>query len=575
MKFKVDEISSVITEEIEHYHREVDLSEVGRVLEVGDGIARVYGLSNAMAGEQLQFENGQFGQVFNLEEGSVGVVIFGEYLDIKEGSEVRRTGELLSVPCGEAMVGRVVDPLGRPLDGMGTVETPHRRPLEFKAPGIAQRQPVDEPLQTGIKAIDSMIPIGRGQRELLIGDRKTGKTAIAIDTILNQKGQDVVCIYVAVGQKESTVVGVIDKLREHGAMDYTIVVSASASDPAPLQYIAPYAGAAMAEYFMYTEGRATLVVYDDLSKQAHAYRQLSLLLRRPPGREAYPGDVFYLHSRLLERAVKTRAEYAVVPKDTPENAIDRALALAHPDGANAPEEVRADDPAGIFHRSEGLEKAESWLAGMDNKDDYRVHKFPDTGGSMTALPIIETLEGEVSAYIPTNVISITDGQIYLEPDLFFAGVRPAVNVGISVSRVGGNAQIKAMKKVAGTLRLDLASFRDLEAFAQLGTELDAATQQQLDRGERMVELLKQAQYRPYTVENQVVSIFAGTQGFLDDLPTAKVAEFETALLDHVHNEHPEITDDLRDTGKLSDEVSDKLKQVVGDFKTTFARQEND
>ncbi|MDX1502714.1 MAG: F0F1 ATP synthase subunit alpha, partial [Thermoanaerobaculia bacterium] len=496
MKFKVDEISAVITEEIRNYHTRIDLNEVGRVLEVGDGIARVYGLSNAMAGEQLEFSNGQFGQVFNLEESSVGVVIFGDYLDIKEGDEVRRTGNLLSIPCGDALVGRVVDPLGRPLDGQGVIETPHRRPLEFKAPGIAARQPVDEPLQTGLKAIDSMIPIGRGQRELVIGDRRTGKTAITLDAIINQKGTGVICIYVAVGQKESTVVGVVEKLREVGAMDYTIVVSASASDPAPLQYIAPYAGAAMAEYFMYKEGRATLVVYDDLSKQAHAYRQLSLLLRRPPGREAYPGDVFYLHSRLLERAVKLRDEYAVVPRDTPEESTDRSLARAHPDGLDAPEEMRPDEPGGVYHRKEGLERAEKFLDSLSDKESHRVHRFPDSGGSMTALPIIETLEGEVSAYIPTNVISITDGQIYLEPDLFFAGVRPAVNVGISVSRVGGNAQVRAMKQIAGSLRLDLAAFRDLEAFAQLGTELDASTQRQLDRGERMVELLKQPQYSP-------------------------------------------------------------------------------
>ncbi|MFQ5418058.1 MAG: F0F1 ATP synthase subunit alpha, partial [Myxococcota bacterium] len=522
MKFKVDEISSVITEEIRRYRSEVDVAEVGTVLEVGDGIARVYGLTSAMAGERIEFANGAFGQVFNLEENSVGTVILGEYLGIKEGDEVRRTGELLSVPCGEPLVGRVVDPLGRPLDGLGTVDTPHRRPLEFKAPGIAERQPVNEPLQTGIKAIDSMIPIGRGQRELIIGDRKTGRTAIAIDTIINQRGGDVICVYVAIGQKESTVVGVIEKLREHGAMDYTIVVSASAADPAPLQYIAPYAGAAMAEYFMYGEGRATLCVYDDLSKQAQAYRQLSLLLRRPPGREAYPGDVFYLHSRLLERSVKLRDEYGVVPKDTPEHFTDRSVVRRHPDGLTAPKSHRPDDPQGLYHRPAGLERANAWRDTLPDKEALKVHRFPDSGGSLTALPIIETLEGEVSAYIPTNVISITDGQIYLEPDLFFAGVRPAVNVGISVSRVGGNAQRKAMKKIAGSLRLDLAAYRELEAFAQLGTDLDAATQHQLDRGRRMVELLKQPQYTPVPVAEQIVSIFAGAQGFLDDLPENKV-----------------------------------------------------
>jgi len=567
MKFKVDEISSVITEEIRNYRTKVDLSEVGKVLEVGDGIARVYGLTNALAGERLQFANGEFGQVFNLEESSVGVVIFGDYLSIKEGDEVRRTGELLSVPCGEALVGRVVDPLGRPLDGLGNVETPHRRPLEFKAPGIAARQPVDEPLQTGVKAIDGMIPIGRGQRELIIGDRKTGKTAIALDTIVNQKGSGVICVYVAVGQKESTVVSVVEKLRELGAMDYTIVISASAADPAPLQYIAPYAGAAMAEYFMYGAGRPTLVVYDDLSKQAHAYRQLSLLLRRPPGREAYPGDVFYLHSRLLERAVKLRDEYALVPKKTPEDATDRSLAVK--DLAAFNEHV-PDEPSGIFHRAEGLERAEAALEATGG-DKYRVHKFVDSGGSMTALPIIETLEGEVSAYIPTNVISITDGQIFLEPDLFFAGVRPAVNVGISVSRVGGNAQIKAMKKLAGSLRLDLASFRALEAFAQLGTELDAATQKQLDRGQRMVELLKQPQYQPFPVEEQVVSVFAGTKGFLDDLVVADVPRFESELLAHFRDEFPELLEEIRDQRAISDELSEKLTSVVTNFKSKFTR----
>ncbi|HKI86786.1 MAG TPA: F0F1 ATP synthase subunit alpha [Thermoanaerobaculia bacterium] len=569
MKFRVDEISSVISEEIRNYRSEVNLAEVGRVLEVGDGIARVYGLDNAMANELVEFANGQMGQVFNLEASSVGVVVLGDYLEIKEGDEVRRTGALLSVPCGDALIGRVVDPLGRPLDGKGVLEAPNRRPLEFKAPGIAERQPVNQPLQTGLKAIDSMIPIGRGQRELIIGDRKTGKTAIAIDTILNQKGGDVICIYVAIGQKESTVVSVVDKLREEGALDYTIVVSASASDPAPLQYIAPYAGAAMAEYFMYEYGRSTLVVYDDLTKQAYAYRELSLLLRRPPGREAYPGDVFYLHSRLLERAVKLREEFALVPKGTPEDSRDRSLALAHPDGLKAPADVRPDDPRGIFHRPEGRERAEKWLESLEDGDKYRLHQFPDSGGSMTALPIIETLEGEVSAYIPTNVISITDGQIYLEPDLFFAGVRPAVNVGISVSRVGGNAQIKAMKKVAGTLRLDLAAFRELEAFAQLGTELDVATQKQLDRGQRMVELLKQAQFHPYPVEEQVVSIFAGTQGYLDDLEVKEVAPFEKALLTHFRDEEPEILEEIVSAGTLSDELVEKLRRGIEGFKSGY------
>ena len=573
MKFKVDEISSVITDEIQQYRSEVDVSEVGKVLEVGDGIARIYGLSNAMAGERLEFENGQSGQVFNLDDNAVGAVILGNFLEIKEGDEVKRTGELLSIPCGEAMIGRVVDPLGRPLDGKGVIETPDRRPLEFKAPGIVARQPVTEPLQTGLKAIDSMIPVGRGQRELIIGDRKTGKTAIAIDTIINQKGGDVVCVYVAVGQKASTVASVVEKLQEAGAMDYTIVVSASASDPAPLQYIAPYAGAAMAEFFMYKEGRATLCVYDDLTKQAHSYRQLSLLLRRPPGREAYPGDVFYIHSRLLERSVKLRDEYAIVPKATKEDQLDRGIAKRHPEGLKAPKEHRPDDAEGLYHRPGGLEKAEAWLATLPDKDNYRVHRFPNSGGSMTALPVIETLEGEVSAYIPTNVISITDGQIYLEPDLFFAGVRPAVNVGISVSRVGGNAQRKAMKKIAGSLRLDLASFRELEAFAQLGTDLDTTTQRQLDRGQRMVELLKQAQYTPFNIHDQVVSIYAGSQGFLDDLPVNRVQEFEKGLLKHVRDEFPEVIKELDDTGALSDENSGKLKEIIANFKTRFVAGE--
>ena len=567
MRFKVDEIASVITEEIRKYRTEVDLSEVGQVLEVGDGIARIYGLTAAMAGERLEFANGAFGQVFNLEESSVGAVVLGDYLGIKEGDEVRRTGELLSVPVGPEMIGRVVDPLGRPLDGRGVIETPHRRPLEFKAPGIAERQPVTEPLQTGIKAIDAMIPIGRGQRELIIGDRKTGKTAVALDTILNQKGSGVICVYIAIGLKESTVVGLIDKLREHGALDYTIVISASAADPSPLQYIAPYAGAAMAEYFMYQEGKATLCVYDDLSKQAQAYRQLSLLLRRPPGREAYPGDVFYLHSRLLERSVKLREEFAVVPKDTPESSVDRSLAVKHPQGLAAPAEVRPDDEFGLFHRPHGRHKAEAFLASLQDKDKYRVHRYPDSGGSMTALPIIETLEGEVSAYIPTNVISITDGQIYLEPDLFFAGVRPAINVGISVSRVGGNAQRKAMKKVAGTLRLDLAAYRELEAFAQLGTELDPATQRQLDRGQRMVELLKQPQYRPYPVSEQIISIFAAAQGFLDDLPVPQVKPFEEALLKHFRDELPEVLEQLDRTGEMPNDLADRVRQAIRDFKT--------
>src|SRR2546421_11761779 len=462
MDIRTDEISSIIRQQIESFDVDLRIDEVGTVLEVGDGIARAYGLEKAMASEMVEFENGSFGLALNLEEDSVGVVILGEYLDIREGQTVKRTGRVLSVPAGDALIGRVVNPLSQPIDGKGPIETTDVMPMEGKAPGIADRQPVREPLMTGIKAIDGMIPIGRGQRELIIGDRETGKTSIATDAIINQKGGDVICVYVAIGLKASTVAGIVETLRENGAMAYTIVVSATANDPAPMQYIAPYAGTAMAEYFMYEQNRHTLCVYDDLSKQAASYRQLSLLLRRPPGREAYPGDVFYCHSRLLERAAKL------------------------------------SDKRG--------------------------------GGSLTALPIIETQAGDVSAYIPTNVISITDGQIFLEPDLFYAGVRPAVNVGISVSRVGGNAQTKAMKKVAGKLRLDLAAFRSLEAFAQLGTELDKASQQQLDRGYRMVEILKQPQFQPLGMADQVMSIYGGSKGYFDKVPVPRVQEAEKNML---------------------------------------------
>ncbi len=550
MRFKVDEIASVIKQEIAQYRGELDVAEVGRVLDVGDGIARIYGLNNAMASEMLEFQNGAFGLVFNLESNSIGAAVLGDYLGIKEGDTVRRTGQLLSVPVGEALIGRVVDPLGRPLDGLGTIESPHRRPLETQAPGIAERQPVNEPLQTGIKAIDSMIPIGRGQRELIIGDRKTGKTAIGVDTIINQRGTGVICVYVAIGQKESTVAGVVETLREHHAMDYTIVVTAGSSDPAPLQYIAPYAGCAMAEYFMYEQGKATLCVYDDLSKQAAAYRQLSLLLRRPPGREAYPGDVFYLHSRLLERSCKLAERYLICPKD-------------------APADTREGVNGKIYIGVPGKREAAADLGAMSEKESLEVRRLPGSGGSLTALPVVETLEGEVSAYIPTNVISITDGQIYLEPDLFFAGIRPAINVGISVSRVGGKAQNKAMKKVAGSLRLDLAAFRELEAFAQLGTELDPTTQRQLDRGQRMVELLKQGQYRPYHVTDQIISIYAGSQGFLDDLPLNKVGEFEEKLLAFFRDEHHEIWQELTDKGDLDAALEGRLREKIEVFKKRF------
>ncbi|MCA9102571.1 MAG: F0F1 ATP synthase subunit alpha [Planctomycetales bacterium] len=500
MKFKADEIASVIQHEIEQYRSHIDIREVGRVLEVGDGIARVYGLSNVMAGEMVEFPNGVRGLAFNLEETSVGVIILGDYLAINEGDEVRSVGELLSVPVGDAVIGRVVDPLGNPLDGKGPVVTSESRSVESTAPGIAGRQPVTEPLQTGIKAIDAMTPIGRGQRELIIGDRKTGKTAIGVDAIINQKNSGVKCFYVAVGQKESTVAAVIDALEANGAMAYTTVVVAGASAPAPLQFVAPYAGTAMAEYFMY-RGEHALIVYDDLSKQAAAYRELSLLMRRPPGREAFPGDVFYAHSRLLERSAKLSDELG--------------------------------------------------------------------GGSLTSLPIIETLEGEVSAYIPTNVISITDGQIYLQPDLFFAGIRPAMNVGISVSRVGGAAQIPMMKGVAGGLRLDLAAFRELEAFAQLGTDLDAATQSQLDRGYRMVELLKQGQYAPMDVIDQVLSIYAGTNGHLDKIDIDKVHAWEDGFLTFMHDQKPEVREKLADGGKLDDEKRAMLNDAIKEYQVQF------
>ena len=502
MSIRPEEISSILKQQIENYEAAVEVSEVGTVITVGDGIARIYGLENAMYNELLEFSNGVMGMVMNLEEDNIGCVILGPYTDIQEGDQVKRTGRIMEVPVGEAMVGRVVNTLGQPLDGKGEIKTTEYRPVEFLAPGVITRKSVFEPMQTGLKAIDSMVPIGRGQRELIIGDRQTGKTAIAIDTIINQKGQGVTCIYVAVGQKASTVSSVVAKLEEHGAMDYTIVVSASASEPAPMLYLAPYAGAAMGEYFMY-KGGAVLIVYDDLSKQAVAYRELSLLLKRPPGREAYPGDVFYLHSRLLERAAKLSEEYG--------------------------------------------------------------------GGSMTALPIIETQAGDVSAYIPTNVISITDGQIFLDTDIFNSGIRPAINVGISVSRVGGSAQIKAMKQVAGSLRMDLAQYRELAAFSQFGSDLDKATADALTRGERMTELLKQNQYSPMNVIDQVISIFAGGNGFLDDLPLDKVLEFEKQLLQDIHTNHADIYDTLVAEKKISDETKAALKDAIKQFKEGFVK----
>lgn len=549
MRIQVDEITSVIKEEIAQYQEQIEASEIGRVIAVGDGVTQIYGLANAMAGEMIEYESGAIGQVMNLEENSVGAVVLGDYLAIKEGDTVRTTGNLLSVPVGEGMVGRVVDPLGRPLDGKGAIATETRWPLEYKAPGIAERQPVNQPLQTGIKPIDSMIPIGRGQRELIIGDRKTGKTAIAIDAIINQKDSGVICVYVAIGQKESTVASVVETLKDHHAMDYTIVLCASAADPAPLQYIAPYAGCAMAEFFMYRQGKHTLCVYDDLSKQAQAYRQLSLLLRRPPGREAYPGDVFYLHSRLLERSCKLAERRAIVPTGSPykEGGVNEKTYIGVPGKWDATKDVK-------------------------KLDGHEVVVDPTSGGSLTALPIIETLEGEVAAYIPTNVISITDGQIYLEPDLFFAGVRPAVNVGISVSRVGGNAQVKAMKKIAGSLRLDLAAFRELEAFAQLGTDLDTASQRQLDRGGRMVELLKQGLYKPYHVTDQIISIFAGSKGYLDDLPISQVAAFEEQMLKFFNDEHPEVWQELTDKQVIDDTLETRIVELIEQCKTRFVRE---
>jgi F-type H+-transporting ATPase subunit alpha len=503
VKLRPEEITSILKQRIEEYDVETDLAEVGTVLQVGDGIARIYGLENAISMEMLELEHGVVGIAFNLEEEDVGTALFGEWEHVKEGEPVRRTGEVASIPVGEALLGRVIDPLGRPLDGAGPLETTERRPLEFKAPGVVDRQPVKEPLQTGIKAIDSMIPIGRGQRELIIGDRSVGKTAIIVDTILNQVGQDMICIYVAIGQKASTVAQVYERLRDAGATDYTIIVTAPAHEAAPIKWMAPYAGAAMGEYFLYN-GRHAVCFYDDLSKHADAYRQLSLLLRRPPGREAFPGDVFYLHSRLLERACKLSDELG--------------------------------------------------------------------GGSLTALPVVETQAGDVSAYIPTNVISITDGQIYLQSELFYAGIRPAINVGISVSRVGGNAQIKAMRQVAGRLRLDLSQYRELEAFSQFGSELDVATQNALARGERMVATLNQPQYQPWAVEEQVVALYAGVNGFLDNIPTSQVPRFHDELREHLRTEKT-ILEEIREKKALSDELTERLDAEIKRFCSHFNVQE--
>ncbi len=567
MRFKADEIVSVLTEEIQRQGQQAVLPrEVGQVLEVGDGIARVYGLSGVMAGEMVEFPKaGVRGLAFNLEENSIGVIILGEYKEISEGDEVRATGALLQVPVGEAMIGRVVDPLGNPMDGKGPIVSELFRPVESVAPGVAGRQPVNVPLQTGIKAIDSMTPIGRGQRELIIGDRKTGKTTIALDAIINQRGQDVICVYVAIGQKESTVARAVEALKDHGAMDYTIVVITSGSDPAPLQYIAPYAGCAMAEHFMYEHGRDTLCVYDDLTKQAAAYRQLSLLMRRPPGREAYPGDIFYAHSRLLERSAKLAERYVVVPADADEKKVtDDWSVIRNPD--NTPVVFTGPlDPHEYAERKKAVDEALARYPG------HKLAKVPSSGGSLTALPIIETLEGEVSAYIPTNVISITDGQIYLQPGLFNAGIRPAIDVGISVSRVGGKAQIPAMKTIAGGLRLDLAAFRELEAFAQLGTDLDKATQAQLDRGYRMVEVLKQPAFAPMHVVDQIMIIFAGTKGYLDKVERRQVQSWETQFLHFMKEQRPAVRNLLikERTLKPGSEVERQLKEAIEAFQQQF------
>jgi F-type H+-transporting ATPase subunit alpha len=553
MQLSADEISSIIKKQIQNFDRAALVNETGTVLACGDGIARVYGLEAALAGELVEFPGSIFGLVLNLEESNVGIAVLGDASAVKEGDVVRRTGRIADVTVGEACIGRVVNALGLPIDGRGPIESKHRRRIEVKAPGILARQPVKEPLQTGIKAIDAMIPIGRGQRELIIGDRQTGKTAIAIDAIINQKGKGVTCVYVAIGQKASTVAQVVDRLTQFGAMEYTIVVAATATEPAPLQFLAPYTGVTLGEYFRDTGGHA-LCIYDDLSKQAVAYRQMSLLLRRPPGREAYPGDVFYLHSRLLERAAKLAERWYVVKRGTQLPAGDQSY--------------KGID--GLAHvGEEGKHSAQKSLDSRDDKADLEVQRDPHSGGSLTALPIIETQAGDVSAYIPTNVISITDGQIFLESDLFYSGVRPAINVGISVSRVGGNAQIKAMKKVAGTLRLDLAQFREMAAFAQFASDLDAATRAQLERGRRLTELLKQDQYVPLPVEKQVVLVYAGTQGHADKLPVESLRQYEEDLFRHIDAKSPELWTDIRDKRELTDDIRAKLDKLLKNFSQKF------
>jgi F-type H+-transporting ATPase subunit alpha len=548
MQLRAEEISQIIKKQIQGYEKAALTMETGTVLSVGDGIARVYGLESAMAGELLEFPGGLMGLVLNLESDNVGAALFGDTTEIKEGAIVKRTGRIMDVPVGEAATGRVVNALGQPIDGKGPIESPHKRRVEIKAPGILQRQPVKEPLQTGIKAIDSMVPIGRGQRELIIGDRQTGKTAVALDAIINQKGQNVYCFYVAIGQKQSTVASVVDKLTQYGAMEYTTVVVAGASEMAPLQFIAPYSGVTMAEYFR-DSGRHALCVYDDLSKQAVAYRQLSLLLRRPPGREAYPGDVFYIHSRLLERAAKMADEFVVVKKEI------------------ADWDKRGD--AKTFKGELGKHHAEEDLKAKG--EGFHIVRNPRSGGSLTALPIIETQAGDVSAYIPTNVISITDGQIFLETDLFYSGVRPAINVGISVSRVGGSAQIKAMKSIAGKLKLELAQYREMAAFAQFASDLDQVTRNQLERGARLVELLKQGQYVPQAVEKQIVIIFAGTRGYVDKLEIAQIGPYEKGLHDFIDKTYPQIFENIRTKKTLDGETETLLKKALDEFATAFGK----
>jgi F-type H+/Na+-transporting ATPase subunit alpha len=548
----ISQITADLQKQIDSFTPELGVSDIGIVLEAGDGIARVSGLSEIRSQEMVQFANGVQGIAFNLERSNVGVIILGDYTGIEEGMTVRSTGRIASVPVGNGLLGRVVNPLGQPVDGKGPVKFDHFRPIERIAPGVVARQDVDTPVQTGIKAIDSMIPIGRGQRELIIGDRQTGKTAIAIDTIINQRGKDLYCIYVAIGQKKSAIARTVALLERYGAMEYTTIIIAAADDPAALQYIAPYAGAAMGEEFIET-GRDALVVYDDLSKHAWAYRQVSLLLRRPPGREAYPGDLFYLHSRLLERAARVANEFAIVYKEFPNAQAERADAV---DGKTY---------GGPLNRHD----AETARKAMANPDDYKVVKVKGTGGSLTALPIIETLLGDVSAYVPTNVISITDGQIYLESNLFNAGIRPAINVGISVSRVGGDAQTKAMKQVAGRLRLDMASFRELAAFAQFGSDLDKSTQAQLNRGQHLQELLKQPQYEPLQLENQVILMYAGTNGFTDKVPLEQMRAWQLAAVRFMETSYPEIGRDIAEKNILSSEIEAKLRAALDQFSNTY------